>query len=95
MWFWFNNFISVFFQQQVITNEHVLDMVRNTLKEDGLGDQLKEAIFEPRLTRSMVKEAIRKGTVSIKQYYNQQNECRDLLTVINNQLVHTAAEFKC
>ncbi len=51
--------------QQLITNEHVVDMVRNTLQEDGLEDQLKEAIFEPKLTRSKVKEALEKGNVSL------------------------------
>ena len=50
--------------QQVITNEQVLDMVRNTLQQDGLEDQLKEAIFEPRMTRSRVKEAMQNGSVS-------------------------------
>ena len=44
----------------MITNEHVLDMVRNTIQEEGLSDQLKEAIFEPKMT---FRE---KGTVSIR-----------------------------
>ena len=40
-------------------------MVRNTLhNEDGLEDQLKTAIFEPKMTRSKVKEVIGKGAVS-------------------------------
>ena len=49
----------------MITNEQVLDMVRNTLLEEGLEDQLKEAIFEPRLTRAKIKKALEKGNVSI------------------------------
>ena len=35
-----------------------MDMVRNTIQEEGLGDQLKEAIFEPKMTRSRVKQVI-------------------------------------
>ena len=42
----------------MIGNEHVQDMLRNTLQEDGLGDALKEAIFEPKMTRSKVKEVM-------------------------------------
>ena len=49
--------------QQLITNEHVKDMVRNTLEEGTLKAQLKEAIFEPKMTRSKLKEAIEKGQV--------------------------------
>ena len=44
--------------QAVIGNEHVQDMLRNTLQEDGLGDALKEAIFEPKMTRSKVKQVL-------------------------------------
>ena len=33
-------------------------MLRNTLQEDGLGDALKEAIFEPKMTRSKVKQVL-------------------------------------
>jgi len=53
--------------QQLITNEHVQDLVRNTLLEqDGnLGTQLKEAIFEPKMTRSKLKEVIEKGQVPV------------------------------
>ena len=50
----------------MITNEHVLDMVRNTIQEEGLSDQLKEAIFEPKMTRLRAKEVREKGTVSIR-----------------------------
>ena len=39
-------------------------MVRNTLQEEeGLGDQLKEAIFEPKMTRSKIKEVLENGNV--------------------------------
>ena len=49
--------------QQVITNEAVLDMVRNTLQEEDLQQQLKEAIFEPKMTRSKVKEVLQTNMV--------------------------------
>ena len=42
-----------------------MDMVRNSLLEDGLSDQLKEAIFEPKMTRSKVKEAMKEGNVRL------------------------------
>jgi hypothetical protein len=43
-----------------------MDMVRNSLLEDGLSDQLKEAIFEPKMTRSKVKEAMKEGNVRLQ-----------------------------
>ena len=51
--------------QQLITNEDVKDMVRNALETDHLESQLREAIFEPRMTRSKLKEVIEKGQVGI------------------------------
>lgn len=38
-------------------------MVRNTLQQDGIEEKLKEAIFEPKMTRSKVKEVIEKGEI--------------------------------
>lgn len=54
-----------FFLQQVITNEHVVAMVRNTiLNEVTSKDELKEAAYEPKMTRAKVKKAIEeKGDV--------------------------------
>jgi hypothetical protein len=56
----------------VITNEAVLDMVRNTIEEEkGFGEQLKTAIFEPKMTRSRVKEALRADNVSpVDDYFH-------------------------
>lgn len=53
------------FLQQVITNEHVVAMVRNTiLNEFTSKDELKEAAYEPKMTRAKVKKAIEeKGDV--------------------------------
>lgn len=50
---------------QVITNEHVVAMVRNTiLNEVTSKDELKEAAYEPKMTRAKVKKAIEeKGDV--------------------------------
>ena len=42
-----------------------MNMVRNSLLEDGLSDQLREAIFEPKMTRSKMKEALKEGNVGI------------------------------
>ena len=49
------------------------DLVRNTLMEhDGhLGVQLKEAIFEPKMTRSKLKEVIQKGHGTVVGYLLQ------------------------
>lgn len=67
---YFNIYISrVFFLlQQVITNEHVVAMVRNTiLNEVTSKDELKEAAYEPKMTRAKVKKAIEeKGDVRKK-----------------------------
>lgn len=45
-------------------------MVRNTLMEhDGsLRTQLKEAIFEPKMTRSKLKEVIEKGQIPVSTW---------------------------
>lgn len=49
----------------MIKNEHVSEMFRKSLlDEEELGDKLKEAIFEPKMTRSKVKEVMESGTVS-------------------------------
>ncbi|XP_076360289.1 uncharacterized protein LOC143252283 [Tachypleus tridentatus] len=43
--------------KHVITNEHVLSMVRNTMRsEEGVDSEIEEAVYEPKLTRSKVKE---------------------------------------
>lgn len=57
-----------FLLQQVITNEHVVAMVRNTiLNEVTSKDELKEAAYEPKMTRAKVKKAIEeKGDVRKK-----------------------------
>lgn len=48
-----------FFLQQVITNEHVVAMVRNTILNEVTSlEELKEAAYEPKMTRSNVKKAI-------------------------------------
>ncbi|XP_061172157.1 GON-4-like protein [Saccostrea echinata] len=50
---------------QVITNEHVVAMVKNTiLNEVASKEELKEATYEPKMTRATVKKAIEeKGDV--------------------------------
>jgi len=49
--------------QQLITNEHVQEMVRNTiLEEEGsVQSKLKEAIFEPKMTRSKLRQVMETG----------------------------------
>ncbi|XP_035207673.1 GON-4-like protein [Stegodyphus dumicola] len=43
--------------KHVITNEYVLTMVRNTMKSElNENEELDEAVFEPKLTRSKAKE---------------------------------------
>jgi len=49
--------------QELVTNEHVQEMVRSTLQDDSLKSRLKEAFFEPKMTRSKLKEVIEKGQV--------------------------------
>jgi hypothetical protein len=45
--------------QQVITNEHVVAMVKNTiLNELASKEDLKEAAYEPKMTRAKVKKVI-------------------------------------
>lgn len=47
--------------RHVITNEYVLSMVRNTMKMDeGKYDDVEEAIYEPKLTRSKARELMEK-----------------------------------
>ena len=51
--------------QEVITNPHVISIMRSVLKdEQNLSEQLQEAIFEPRMTRSKLKDALEKSQVS-------------------------------
>ena len=52
--------VIMFVAQQLITNEHVQEMVRNTiLEEEGsVQSKLKEAIFEPKMTRSKLREVM-------------------------------------
>ncbi|XP_077868888.1 GON-4-like protein [Saccoglossus kowalevskii] len=47
----------------VITNEHVLAMVRNTMKEQTTGHKSDQepAVYEPKMTRSKLKEVTEKG----------------------------------
>ncbi len=42
--------------QSVISDGAVQLMLRNMLEEEGLGEAFKEAVFEPRVTRSKAKE---------------------------------------
>jgi len=53
----------VFVAQQLITNEHVQEMVRNTIMEEegSVQSKLKEAIFEPKMTRSKLKQVMGTG----------------------------------
>ena len=39
-------------------------MMCNTLQDDNVNDQLNEAVYEPKMTRSKVKEVIEMGQVS-------------------------------
>ena len=50
----------------MITNEHVVAMVRNTLlKEEGQEIDSDQAVYEPKMTRSKVKKTIEEnGDVS-------------------------------
>lgn len=54
----------MFLLQQVLTNEDVKHIMRTALQEGSLKEQFQAAIFEPRLTRSKLKEVIEKGQVS-------------------------------
>ena len=48
----------------MITNKHMIDVMRSVLKdEENLSEQLQEAIFDSRMTRSKVKDVIEKGNV--------------------------------
>ena len=50
--------------QELITNDQVKEMVRDTLTQEGdLKLRLQDAIFEPKLTRSKLKEVIQSGQV--------------------------------
>ncbi|KFM77834.1 GON-4-like protein, partial [Stegodyphus mimosarum] len=50
--------------KHVITNEYVLAMVRNTMKSElNENEELDEAVFEPKLTRSKAKELREKQRV--------------------------------
>ena len=59
----------MFVVQQLITNEHVQEMVRNTiLEEDGsVQSKLKEAIFEPKMTRSKLRQAVETGQMPVSE----------------------------
>jgi len=61
------NATIVFVAQQLITNEHVQEMVRNTiLEEEGsVQSRLKEAIFEPKMTRSKLREVMGNGQIPV------------------------------
>jgi len=60
----------VFDVQQLITNEHVQEMVRNTiLEEEGsVQSKLKQAIFEPKMTRSKLKEVMGSGQIPVSAF---------------------------
>jgi len=62
--------------QQLITNEHVQEMVRNTiLEEEGsVQSKLKEAIFEPKMTRSKLREVAGKGQMPASVYSNYMQQ---------------------
>jgi len=53
--------------QQLITNEHVQEMVRNTIMEEegSVQSKLKEAIFEPKMTRSKLREVMETGQMMV------------------------------
>jgi len=59
--------LLLFVAQQLITNEHVQEMVRNTIMEEegSVQSKLKEAIFEPKMTRSKLKEVIGSGHMPV------------------------------
>lgn len=58
--------MNFFVLQQVITNEHVVAMVKNTLMADK---EKFEAHYEPKMTRSKVKHIIQEeGDVSTVIY---------------------------
>lgn len=56
----------LFLFQTVITNEHVVAMMNNTLKCAGeVEGELSEAVYEPKMTRSKIKEVLEKSDVSL------------------------------
>lgn len=60
--------MSVYILQQVITNEDVVAMVKNTLNEiaEESSSILIPATYEPKMTRSKFKEVLQKdGSVSV------------------------------
>ena len=69
----------------MIKNEHVSDLFRKSLIDNGWEDQLKEAIFEPKMTRSRVKEVIQNGNVSF---------CSKCASDVLYQLVNLQASLK-
>ena len=53
-----------YYLKGIVKNEQFSQMIRRCLDEENLGDQVQEAIFAPRLTRSKVKDVISNGQVS-------------------------------
>lgn len=52
--------------QKIITNENVVEMVRKAVQEEIEEQEMK---FEPKLTRSKLKEFEAKGHVSIQKHH--------------------------
>ena len=67
--------LCLFTLQAVITDEFVQDMVRNSLQEEGMADAFKEAIYEPKMTRSKVKEVMQLEGANVRTH-NLCNFCR-------------------
>lgn len=87
--------VIAFAMQQLITNEHVQEMVRNTiLEEEGsVQSKLKEAIFEPKMTRSKLRQVMGTGQMPVSVMHCIRK--KGLLFIFYDRVIYWLVCYDC